>query len=442
MLARLVYLLPAFKQEIRAIDTNTPSPEPGLDPTPGSEFAMLGLSPAIVDALLKVGYSTPTEIQRLAIPPALAGRDVLGTAHTGTGKTAAYSLPIVQRLAAGEHLDQPRGLIITPTRELAQQVGTSVHRYGATSSVEALVVHGGTSVAGEAVELRFGCDVLVATPGRLLDHLGRGSINLSEIECLVLDEADRMLDMGFIDDVKEIVAATPDSRQTFLFSATMPDSVLYLARQMMKDPVRVKVGLEAAAEGIRQVLKPVNWSQKHTLLLHILEERASGQVLVFTRTRDTAGYLAAYLSSRGISADDLHGAKSQKERDRSLERFREAKTRVLVATNVAARGLDIRGIRHVINFDVPEDPRDYVHRVGRTARGDETGDAVTLVSRSDWLLVREIEALTGETIERRQIPGFEPSEPPPEPKSAPRGGRDSDSEADRPRRSGLGIRRR
>ncbi len=375
-----------------------------------------------MEALLQVGYAEPTQIQRVAIPPALEGSDVLGTAHTGTGKTAAFTLPMIQRLAGVEEHAHPRGLVITPTRELAQQVASAVLRYGATSSVEAVIVHGGTPIGPELRELRYGCDVLVATPGRLLDHLGRGSVDLSRVEVLILDEADRMLDMGFIDDVKEIVAATPRSRQTSLFSATMPNGVLWLAQEMMKDPVRVNVGLEAAADGISQVVKPVDWPKKHQLLLHLLEERTTGQVLVFTRTRDTATYLTEFLKARGLSVDDLHGGKPQDRRDKSLTRFRDGKTRILVATNVAARGLDIRGIRHVINFDVPEDPRDYVHRVGRTARGEETGEAVTLVSPGDWMLVREIEALTGEPIERREVAGFEPSITPPDPR-----GDDSDT---------------
>lgn len=250
-----------------------------------------------------------------------------------------------------------------------------------------------------------------------------------------------MLDMGFIDDVKEIVAATPASRQTFLFSATMPNGVMWLAQEMMRDPLRVNVGLEAAAEGIRQVVHPVDWARKHQLLLHLLEERTSGQVLVFTRTRVTASYLSEFLAARDISVDDLHGGKSQDQRDSSLARFRDGQTRILVATNVASRGLDIRAIKHVINFDVPEDPRDYVHRVGRTARGDETGEAITLVSPSDWLLVREIESLTGEPIARAEVEGYEPSVPPPEPRGD--GEDDGSARSDRPRSAlSRGIRKR
>lgn len=418
-------------------NSDSPAPQPDNEPAPG--FESLGLAPEILDAVRRVGYTRPTKIQRLAIPPGLEGQDILGTAHTGTGKTAAFTLPMVQRLA--DHVDHahPRGLVITPTRELAQQVAAAVQRYGATSSMEAVIVHGGTSIRGEIEELEFGCDVLVATPGRLLDHIKRGSVDLSFIEVLILDEADRMLDMGFIDDVKEIVAACPRERQTMLFSATMPNGVMWLATEMMRDPVRVQVGLEAAAEGIRQVVKPVDWAKKHALLLHLLEERTRGQVLVFTRRRDTATYLTDYLKARKLSVDSLHGGMAQNQRDKSLTRFREGDTRILVATNVAARGLDITGIKHVINFDVPEDPRDYVHRVGRTARGEETGDAVTLVAPGDWLLVRQIEALTGEPIERREIAGFEPSiSPPPREESA----EDVASAAERRSSLRRGIRRK
>jgi len=361
-----------------------------------------------------VGYNQPTEIQRLAIPAALAGSDVLGTAHTGTGKTAAFTLPMIQKLAEGQASDHPRGLVITPTRELAQQIGEAVRRYGSTSSIEAVVVHGGTRMGPEIAELKFGCDVLIATPGRLLDYVKRGVVKLDRVEVLVVDEADRMLDMGFIDDVKEIVAATPKERQTLLFSATMPGGILGLATDLMRDPERIKVGLESAAEGIRQVVYPVDWPKKHELLLHILGQWTTGQVLVFTRTRDTAAYLTGFLESRGLPVAGMHGAMQQKERDRSLQAFRERTKRVLVATNVAARGLDIRGIEHVINFDAPEDPRDYVHRVGRTARGDATGEAYTLVAPNDWQALRQIENLTGEAIPREFVEGFEPSSAPPD----------------------------
>jgi len=407
----------------------------GDDGVDSDRFAALGLSAPLVVAVERAGYVEPTEIQRQAIPAILAGRDVLGTAHTGTGKTAAFTLPMVQRLAATAQSRAPRGLVITPTRELAQQIGRAVTTYGGSSSIESVVIHGGTPLGPEREELSFGCDVLVATPGRLLDHIKRGNADLSHIEVLILDEADRMLDMGFIDDVKEIVAETPAARQTLLFSATMPGGVRWLAHELMRDPVEVKVGLETAAEGIRQVLHPCDWSKKHELLLHLLGEWPEGQVLVFTRTRDTATYLSDFLRGKGISVDGLHGGKHQDQRDRALQRFRDGATRVLVATNVAARGLDIRGIRHVVNFDVPEDPRDYVHRVGRTARGDDTGDAVTLMASSDWVEIRGIERLLGKSIDRRVVAGFEPEVEPPPPE-------DEGEEERRPTALRRGIRRR
>jgi ATP-dependent RNA helicase RhlE len=377
-------------------------------------FAQLGLNKQLVEAVERAGYTEPTAIQREAIPAALSGQDVLGMAQTGTGKTAAFTLPMVQRLSNTQHSKAPRGLVITPTRELAQQIGEAVRTYGAASSIEVVVIHGGTRLGPEREELAFGCDVLVATPGRLLDHLKRGFADLSAVEVMIIDEADRMLDMGFIDDVKEIVASTPPKRQTLLFSATMPGGVKWLAHELMTDPVEVQIGFETAAEGITQVLHPVDWSRKHELLNYLLGEWPQGQVLVFTRTRDTATYLSDFLKGRDVSVDGMHGGKHQDQRDRALSKFRDGTTRVLVATNVAARGLDIRGIRHVVNFDVPEDPRDYVHRVGRTARGDETGDAVTLMAASDWVEIRAIEKLLGGPIDRAVIPGFEPDfEPPP-----------------------------
>ncbi len=371
-------------------------------------FGGLGLSERSLRALAKLGYTEPTPIQCGAIPPALEGRDVLGSAQTGTGKTAAFSLPMIERLAEADQ-GRLRGLVVTPTRELAQQVERAIRSYAATTEIESTVVHGGVAIGPEIRALEWGCDILVATPGRLLDHVERGTADLGSIEVLVLDEADRMLDMGFIDDVRRIVAETPSSRQTLLFSATIPNPILYLAHQIMREPMRVQVGLEKAAEGIDEVIHPVDRAEKHELLLHLLESRTEGQVLVFTRRRDTASYLSDYLRGRGLSVDDLHGGRSQAERTKSLQDFRDGSTRILVATNVAARGLDIRGIRHVFNFDVPDDPRDYVHRVGRTARADETGDAITLMSPHEWLMVRDIEKLTGEPIERRSVEGFEPS---------------------------------
>ncbi len=386
----------------------------GPDEGGAASFEGLGLEPRLLEAIRRRGYDRPTAIQRRAVPPALEGRDVLGSAQTGTGKTAAFTLPMLQRFSDEEH-GVLRGLIVTPTRELARQVEDAVGEYGVAMSIEPMVVHGGVPIGPQIEGLEWGCDVLVATPGRLLDHCRRGTVDLSRVQVLVLDEADRMLDMGFIDDVRKIVSRTPDDRQTLLFSATMPNAIKSLAHQIMEDRVEVEVGLEKAAEGIREVIHPVDRVAKHELLLHLLEERMEGQVLVFARTRDTTQYLSDYLERKGVSADALHGGRSQEQRQRTLQAFRDGETRALVATNVAARGLDIRGIRHVVNFDAPRDPRDYVHRVGRTARANETGDALILMAQHEWTYVRDIEKLTGEAIERRAVEEYEPDFTPPPP---------------------------
>lgn len=374
-------------------------------------FADLGLRSELLDAVRESGYVKPTAIQQEAIPPALAGQDVIGCAQTGTGKTAAFVLPMLHHLAdSPERHGDIRGLILVPTRELAQQVERSVGTYASTLSIEPMLVYGGMPIAAQIKDLKWGCDVLVATPGRLLDHLNRGTVDLSNVEVLVLDEADRMLDMGFIEDVRSIVRTTPRDRQTLLFSATMANSVLNLVHEMMRDPVQVNVGLQATAEGITEVVHPVDYPNKYALLVHLLESWVEeGQVLVFTRMKSTAAYVCDFLRGRGFAADDLHGDKAQADRTKSLDRFRAREIQILVATNVAARGLDIVGITHVVNFDVPDDPKDYVHRVGRTARGDLTGDAVTLMSTHEILLVKDIERLMDKRVPRRVVEGFEPS---------------------------------
>jgi len=393
-------------------DTATPSTSTADAEPAAATFAELGLRQELLDAVRASGYETPTPIQVQGIPPALAGQDVLGCAQTGTGKTAAFVLPMLQHFAENPAAHGGvRGLILTPTRELAQQVERSVKRYGSRLSVEPLVIYGGTSIGAQIEDLRFGCDVIVATPGRLLDHLERGTVDLGSVEVLVLDEADRMLDMGFIDDVKDIVKRTPKSRQTLLFSATV-NSVLGLVHEMMRDPVQVQIGFEASAEGITEVIHPVDHAAKYGVLAHLLDEWGDeGQAIVFTRMKVTASQVCEFLQRKGVNADDLHGDKAQRDRERSLEGFRKREIRVLVATNVAARGLDIVGVTHVVNFDVPDDPKDYVHRVGRTARGDETGDAVTLMSTHEILLVKQIEKLMGKKVPRRVVEGFEPSFP-------------------------------
>jgi len=374
-------------------------------------FADLGLSPELLEAVSDSGYKRPTQIQQEAIPPALAGQDVIGCAQTGTGKTAAFVLPMLHHLADNpERHGDIRGLILVPTRELAQQIDRSVGTYGSRLSIESMLVYGGMPIGAQIKDLKWGCDVLVATPGRLLDHLNRGTVDLSNVEVLVLDEADRMLDMGFIEDVRSIVRATPKDRQTMLFSATMENRVLSLVHEMMREPVQVQVGFQTSAEGITEAIHPVDYPNKYALLIHLLESwPEGGQVLVFTRMKSTAAYVCDFLRGKGVSADDLHGDKAQSDRTKSLERFRTKEIEVLVATNVAARGLDIVGVTHVVNFDVPDDPKDYVHRVGRTARGELTGDAVTLMSTHEILLVKDIERLMDKRVPRRIVEGFEPS---------------------------------
>ncbi|TFG66314.1 MAG: DEAD/DEAH box helicase [Gemmatimonadales bacterium] len=374
-------------------------------------FADLGLRSELLEAVRESGYERPTQIQLEAIPPALAGQDVIGCAQTGTGKTAAFVLPMLHHLAdSPERHGNVRGLILVPTRELAQQIERAAGTYGSRLSIEPMLVYGGMPIAAQIKDLKWGCDVLVATPGRLIDHLNRGTVNLSSVEVLVLDEADRMLDMGFIDDVRSIVRAIPKDRQTMLFSATMDNRVLSLIHEMMREPVQIQVGFQTSAEGITEAIHPVDYPNKYALLIHLLESwPEGGQVLVFTRMKSTAAYVCDFLKGRGIAADDLHGDKAQSDRTKSLERFRSKDIQVLVATNVAARGLDIVGVTHVVNFDVPDDPKDYVHRVGRTARGELTGDAVTLMSTHEILLVKDIERLMDKRVPRRVIEGFEPA---------------------------------
>ncbi|MEE8487804.1 MAG: DEAD/DEAH box helicase [Gemmatimonadota bacterium] len=405
-----------------------------------ASFADLGLRPELLEAVRESGYVRPTQIQQEAIPPALAGQDVIGCAQTGTGKTAAFVLPMLHHLAdSPERHGDVRGLILVPTRELAQQIERSVSTYGSRLSIESMLVYGGMPIAAQIKDLKWGCDVLVATPGRLLDHLNRGTVDLSNVEVLVLDEADRMLDMGFIEDVKSIVRTTPRDRQTMLFSATMENRVLSLVHEMMREPVQLQVGFQTSAEGITEVVHPVDYPNKYALLAHLLDSwTREGQVLVFTRMKSTAAYVCDFLRGRGIAADDLHGDKAQTERTRSLERFRSKDTQVLVATNVAARGLDIVGVTHVVNFDVPDDPKDYVHRVGRTARGDLTGDAITLMSTHEILLVKDIERLMDKRVPRRVVDGFEPSFQ----DNAAIEASDGEEPADRPARSRLNRGRR
>ncbi len=371
-------------------------------------FSDLGLLPELLRALKDAGYETPTPIQAQAIPVALKGVDVLGCAQTGTGKTAGFMLPTLQRLAPRGR-GRLRALVLTPTRELAAQIAESARTYGKYLPLRHAVVFGGVGFEPQRLRLKEGVDILVATPGRLLDHMGQGTVNFSNLEILVLDEADRMLDMGFLPDVRRILKALPATRQTMFFSATMPAEIERLIRDTLKTPVVIDAGQRArTVDAVRQVAYAVHADQKKEAIAHLLKRGDMRHVLVFTRTKARADRLARYLVRTGRRVAALHGNKSQSARTLALGKFRSGQIDVLVATDIAARGLDVDGISHVINFDVPNVPEDYVHRIGRTARAEATGDAVSLVSHEETPYMRSIERLTGVPIAKEQLEGFVP----------------------------------
>src|SRR5881409_494621 len=379
-------------------------------------FAALGLAPELVRAVADEGYAHPTPIQAEAIPLALAGRDLIGSAQTGTGKTAAFVLPILQRLSRGTR-GVLRALILVPTRELAEQVAASIRAYGRHTHVKGAAVYGGVGMEPQTRALKHGADIVVATPGRLLDHMERGHVDFSQLEVLVLDEADRMLDMGFAPDVRRILRALPSKRQTMLFSATVSLEVDALARTALDSHASVEIGRRATpAEGIEHVVVATDKLQKRGVLARILQAKPAGQTLVFTRTKYGADMLVTFLRREGIPAHAIHGDKAQSHRTRTLDAFRSGEADVLVATDIAARGIDVDGIRMVVNFDVPHEAEVYVHRVGRTARAGARGLALTLLSPDEWLLMGDIEKLVGQTFPREVIPGFEPSVKPLQPK--------------------------
>jgi ATP-dependent RNA helicase RhlE len=358
-------------------------------------FADLQLSSSLLDALRDRGYTTPTPIQARAIPSLLRGRDLLGVAQTGTGKTAAFALPILHRLNARSARPKPlcpRALVLTPTRELASQIADSFNAYGAKLSLRTTVVFGGVGKSPQINALRHGVDVLVATPGRLLDLMGDRYVDLSRVEVFVLDEADRMLDMGFLRDVRRVVERLPKKRQSLLFSATMPQDIARLAQNLLRDPVRVDITPPSTTvEQVEQRVHFVEKSAKRGLLSDILGDRTIERVLVFTRTKHGANRVARYLETQGIHAAALHGNKSQTARERALAEFRSGALRVLVATDIAARGLDVPGITHVINFDLPNIPESYVHRIGRTARAGRDGIAISFCDGTERAYLTAIE---------------------------------------------------
>ncbi|HEU5060246.1 MAG TPA: DEAD/DEAH box helicase [Kofleriaceae bacterium] len=363
-------------------------------------FDELGLAEPLLRAIREEGYQTPTPIQTQAIPPVLSGRDLIGCAQTGTGKTAAFALPLLQTLAGQPRARAPRALVVSPTRELAAQIGADCRAYGRHLPLSGTVIFGGVSQEKQVAALRRGIDVLVATPGRLLDLLEQGHVRLDAVSILVLDEADRMLDMGFLPDVRRIIRSVPAKRQTLLFSATMPREIAELAERFMIDPIRVAVAPPAsAAETVRQRVYLVGRDDKPQLLAHLLADPAMARVLVFTRTKHGADRLCKRLERDRIRASAIHGNKSQNQRTRALDEFRRGQVRVLCASDIAARGLDIDDVTHVVNFDVPNEPETYVHRIGRTGRAGASGEALSLCGPDERAFLRDIEAVLGRRIE-------------------------------------------
>jgi ATP-dependent RNA helicase RhlE len=371
-----------------------------------TDFVSLGLSQPVLAAIADAGYSEPTPIQQQAIPLIVQGRDVMGLAQTGTGKTAAFTLPIVDRLIDGPR--RTRVLVLTPTRELCIQVEESVRKYAKHAPLGVAPVYGGVPLEPQQKKLRAGVDIVVATPGRLIDHLERQNVVFDDLEVLVLDEADRMLDMGFAPQINKIVDQIPSYRQTLLFSATMPPEVEALARKYLRKPVVVQVGRRSgAANTVTHAVYPVPGPKKAALLASLLEKEDMDSVLVFVRTKHGADKVVRHLEEAGITATAMHADKTQPQRVRALEDFKTGKVRVLIATDIAQRGLDISGITHVINYDVPQQAEDYVHRIGRTGRAAKEGDAFTFMAPDEIAMVRTIERVIGQEIPRISVPGFD-----------------------------------
>jgi ATP-dependent RNA helicase RhlE len=381
-------------------------------------FSTLGLSDAIVRAVTEQGYTSPTPIQAQAIPAVLAGGDLLAGAQTGTGKTAGFTLPVLQRLSTDKlgaslrNKNSPRPirtLVLTPTRELAAQVEESVRVYGKYTNLNSAVIFGGVGINPQIKALAHGVDVLVATPGRLLDHVGQKTVDLSKIEILILDEADRMLDMGFIHDIRKVLAVLPPKRQNLLFSATFSDEIKALADRLLDSPAMIEVARRnSTVEVVSQKIHPVDRDKKHPMLAHIIKTGNWNQVLVFTRTKHGANKLVEQLGKDGIGAMAIHGNKSQSARTKALAEFKDGSLQVLVATDIAARGIDIDQLPYVVNYDLPNVPEDYVHRIGRTGRAGATGEAVSLVCVDEHQMLKDIEKLIKQTLPRDVIPGFEP----------------------------------
>jgi len=360
----------------------------------------------IAAGVKSAGYEVPTPIQEAAIPSILRGSDILGLAQTGTGKTAAFALPILQRLTRGP-LGRVRALIVAPTRELAEQIHQEIKRLGRGTKIRSVAIYGGVSKGPQLSALRRGAEVVVACPGRLLDHVREGGIDLSHVEVLVLDEADRMCDMGFLPDIRQIIRQVPEKRQTLFFSATMPKDIRALADRILSSPETVEVGGNAPAKTVAHALYPVPDHLRTELLYSFLRKTATGRVLVFTRTKHRARSLALQMKKRGHRAAALQGNMSQNQRQQAINGFRSGKIDILVATDIAARGIDVSGISHVINYDMPNTVDAYTHRIGRTGRAERTGEAITLAVRSDVMMVRQIEKALESPLDRRRLPDFD-----------------------------------
>jgi len=369
-------------------------------------FDSLSLDPRLRDNIRTLGFEVPTPIQRQAMPVVMEGRDVIGLAQTGTGKTAAFGIPLIQRLLA---TPKPglRVLVVGPTRELAEQIREALKELAAHTGLHSATIYGGVGVQPQVAALRRGVDIVIACPGRLLDHMRQHTINLSQVECVVLDEADRMFDMGFLPDIRRILRALPAKRQTLLFSATMPDAIRELAHEILRNPVTMQIAHARPAATVTHALFPVPAHLKAPLLLDLLQQTKTGSVLVFTRTKHRAKRLAEQVSRAGHAATCLQGNLSQNRRLEAMAGFRDGRYRVLVATDIAARGIDVSSISHVINFDIPGTVDDYTHRIGRTGRAARTGDAFTLITGEDEDMVRAIERVLGSRIERRRLTGFD-----------------------------------
>jgi ATP-dependent RNA helicase RhlE len=375
-------------------------------------FSSFKLHPKIAEGVEALGYQTPTPIQKQAIPPVLEGKDVMGLAQTGTGKTAAFVLPILERLLPGQR-GRVRALIVAPTRELAEQTHVSIGELGKMTHLKSCTIYGGVGLNPQIQKLRQGVDIVVACPGRLLDHINQKTIDLSHLEVLVLDEADRMFDMGFLPDVRRIIKHLPVKRQTLMFSATMADDIRKLAHEVLHHPVTVQVGHTAPASTVAHALYPVAQHLKTALLMELLKHTDTESILIFTRTKHRAKRIGQQLEKAGYQAASLQGNLSQNRRQAALDGFRDGSYRILVATDIAARGIDVSSISHVINYDMPDTTDAYTHRIGRTGRAAKTGDAFTFVSSEDEPLVRSIERVLGEKIERRTLKGFDYHKPAP-----------------------------